>query len=148
MGVKVHEKDLLDHHVRETIFEGLKTGEIVKMTVTGISMFPILKKGDQLEIVSSNYGAGDLVAYYCPHLKIKIVHQYLGKVAFASYSKILLGSEQNNKPDILIEKSRIFGKVLALNDVPFKVTFYQRIRSFVRYLYWCGYLLLKRIIKK
>ena len=115
----------------------LRDGESVVANISGSCMNPTLRDGDQVTIVSRrHYLPGDVIAYFCPCLETWIAHRFLGYVLTNHQWKFMLMADSACKPDILIEKKYIIGKVVATEFDAFPVRLSQRFTATRRYIFW------------
>ena len=124
--------------INDCIDEGLRDGNDLSLAIKGDCMAPLLQNGGSVQIAQqSNYLPGDIVAYFCPYKKERLLHRVLGRVAFDSLIKeseeqrYLIKADNGLKPDTLVRNSLILGKAVDL-----KVAYTKRLSCFVVNYYW------------
>ena len=123
----------------------MRTGDHIGLTVRGTCMEPDLKDGETVSVRRPRwYFPGDVVAYYSPFEDRYLVHRFLGYVRAGGVWKCLVMADRAAKPDVLIESSRVLGKLaggLARNGVRPGA---RRAQAVWRYVYWVSRIALHR----
>jgi hypothetical protein len=131
--------------IRRVIETALSGGETVSFHIHGTCMSPVLQ-GSQHVIICKNsiYFPGDLVAYYCPYQNIYFAHRFLGCVWAGRTWKYLIMADNGSRPDTLVSKSNVLGKVFSHSTASLQISSIKRCYTLLRYCYWVFRLMLER----
>jgi hypothetical protein len=135
--------------VHEVIESELRNGEPITLHTSGICMLPVLQDSQLLIFRKSPlYLPGDMVAFHCPYQKLRFVHRFLGYVWAGGEWKCLIMADNAARPDTLVRKPNVLGKVISQDKAKCPVGSVKRCRSLFRYCYWVFRLLLERLFTR
>ena len=127
----------IKEQILETLHQALSHGEQVTLHVDGVCMSPGLGHSRSVTVAgASQYRPGDIAAYYCPHQGKNFVHRFLGPVYRGGTQRYLFMADNAALPDALVDPDHVLGKVASVSGEPLIVSFFCRLKSTTRYLYW------------
>ncbi len=128
-----------------TVGDVVEQGEQVTLHVSGECMNPLLNHKDKVEIKNmGGYLPGDVVAFYSPFLGVVLIHRLLGSVRIRGKPKILSMADNAARPDAMVEKTYLMGKVVTKNGCEFPVDLMLRVKTALRLGYWLFRLALEK----
>lgn len=114
----------------------LANGHSTIFSVAGDCMDPVLQYGDSITVNNSGrYFPGDIVVF-SDTARGQVAHRFLGGFRINGRQKYLISSDHAERPDPLIEASRILGKVIGVNRSPVSISISKRVSSVIRFVYW------------
>lgn len=91
---------------------------------------------------------GDVLAFYCPYQERILTHRLLGYVRSRGTWKLLTVADRGVRPDPLLEVPLVLGRMVGLEDRRFRIGPTKRLIALLRYLFWCGRLLSRRLVAR
>ena len=129
----------VNFHIRDILREDLLPGDRAKLFIDGSCMAPVVQNRDQVTIeVKNRFYPGDIVAFYCPYNKKNFVHRLLGTINTNGGRKCLTMADNGVIPDVLVDIDDLIGKVISVSGRSAEISGFVRVKSGLRYLYWCG----------
>ena len=137
------------HHsvARELVNCTQAEGRPITFSVAGDCMNPVLQNGDSITVHrTERYLPGDIVVY-SDAVRGQVAHRLLGSLRIKGQQKYLITPDHAERPDPLIEASRMLGKVRLVNQSPVAISIFQRASSCISFAFWAIHIgLTKRVI--
>ncbi|MGA8260249.1 MAG: S24/S26 family peptidase [Arenicellales bacterium] len=110
-------------------------------------MEPVLTDGETVDVLRRRrYFPGDVVTYFSPFEGRYLVHRFLGYAPSRGVWKCLVMADRGAKPDVLVECSRVLGKVTGRPGSGAEAARLgvRRGSAICRYVYWIMRIALRR----
>ena len=140
-----HGDPSIEATVLDTIREELKARGSVNFWVSGFCMEPAIRDDVMVQVVEPGTSyPGDILAYVDAESGQRFMHRFVGKVPAGGTWKYLLMADNASKPDTLVARQQVLGKVVRVDGMRSGVSLGCRARSMFRYAWGIGHILLHR----
>lgn len=100
-------------------------------------MDPVLRSGESVDVRGAPvYLPGDIVVYHCPYRDTVFAHRFLGYVPAGGAWKCLIMADRASRPDTLVERTSILGRLVDAEGRSPGRRLVSRIRALGRYATW------------
>jgi hypothetical protein len=124
----------------------LAEGDGAVLRVTGGCMEPDLADRAAVRVEGSRFFVpGDVVAFHCPHQNRLLMHRFLGYVRIRGAWKLMIMADNGARPDVLVDLSRVLGRVTAQSEQAYRVAPGKRLEAVRRYTLWSARYVARRL---
>jgi hypothetical protein len=124
----------------------LAEGEKAMLRVKGDCMEPDVRHQATVRVDRPRFFVpGDVVAFHCPHQNRLLIHRFLGYAPCRGAWKLMTMADRGVRPDPLVDRSRVLGRVIAQDGRAYRVAPARRLESLRRYLEWCARYFARRL---
>jgi hypothetical protein len=124
----------------------LAEGDALALRVSGVCMEPDLRSQALVRVErSKRFWPGDVVAFHCSHQNRLLMHRCLGYVRSRGAWKLMTMADRGPSPDVLVDLSRVLGRIGAHAGAPYRPSPLKRMKSMRRYALWCVRFLIRRL---